>query len=224
MSTPITPLPRYYDLPCCKCLAEGNTRNVCTGTGTTPPSLATWFVVATPAGVLTTPTAVVNISPPHSNWSPLTTPLPSLWVDDNGTGGTVFKQAGVWVYEMQVYVHKDCRIPYIRPPSISGRFLADNSGKLFLNKSTSPPPIAVTTGGSLGYQSPNAGVFTNVPLLLGQLNTIRVEVTNDADQPGPHGRPVGAQSGVNVSASISAGCDANPLVGSGTAGPPPQSA
>lgn len=196
------PLPKYFTVPCCKCLAEGNHIDISTGN-----SNASWFATPPLSSALI---PVVVTLPTHANWATLTFPGPSAsWVDDTGTGGgPIGKQAGLWIYQMQILVQSKCRIPYIKMPSVTGKFRGDNSATISVNGN----PQGATTGGSLGFPLGNEGSFS-ASLIYG-LNTIRVEVKNDGDGP----NRTGQQSGVIVNAFIQANCDASALAPSG---PPP---
>ena len=217
MVPPIRPLPMFTKLHCCKCLVEASVIDISTGfVNTTDPSLTPHWYVTPPGG--TVPVPVVNTALPASAWGSLTAPQPvAKWVDDLGNGNPAAKLPGPWVFEMQIYVpFKECRIPFVRPPSISGAFLADNSAQLMVNGT--PITVAMTTNAPYGFLAANKGVITNAPLHWG-LNSIKVVVTNDST-----GSPLslGTPMGFMFNGLVRQACDSSPNVPS-PSGPPTSS-
>lgn len=112
-------------LKCCNCLGETTTANLSTGA-------VPWTVKVPPSGSVQGTTLASNvawINSPLSTVSPLPQLLPAKWISPVGNPTAV----GVYRYETQFNAQK-CIIP--SEISISGNFLADNTGVLKIDGKT----------------------------------------------------------------------------------------
>jgi len=168
--------PRAVTLPCCRCL-DGKSTSVDVSTGT-----AAWNVAFGSA----TPQPVVPAS--NVSWTPVP---PGKWVGPSGNAAV-----GDYTYTMPFQVPK-CVIPM--QVTISGKFAADNSGKLYIDgnfvKASQGTP-------NYGFLPGSVTPFTWTGVLTPGAHAINMVVTNSS---GP--------TGVVVAATITVTCprDGEPI-------------
>jgi hypothetical protein len=158
----LQPAPRIIRLPCCRCL-DGKRTNVNVSTGTVPWNVAFGNSAAQPAALTS------NVA-----WAPVP---PGHWI---GTGS---ETAGNYTFQMPFQVPR-CVIPM--QVTISGKFAADNSAKLYIEGNLVASSLGTPNYGFLpGSVTP----FTWSGPLVPGAHSIKVVVTNSD---GPTGLVVAA--------------------------------
>ena len=149
---------RVLQVPCCRCL-DGNKQTVSINTGT-----AGW-VVARPN------TTAFSAVIPASNTAWATSLAPAAWVGPAGAPTTL----GDYTYQIAFNVPR-CTIP--GGVSISGRFLADNGAKVYLDGATTPVASSLGTP-TYGFHPGSVTPFTITGIAPGN-HILRVVVNNSS--------------------------------------------
>ncbi|MDP1737130.1 MAG: hypothetical protein Q8L23_06795 [Caulobacter sp.] len=167
---------RVLKVPCCKCV-DGKKLEVVIDTG----RVAGW-TVRKPGSTSAAPVQSAS----NSAWATVSS---ASWVGP----GSSFTTAGTYVYEFKFEVPR-CTIP--AAVSISGRFAADNSGKVSLDNG---PTVASSLGSAnLGFQQANVTPYTITGIGPGP-HTLKVEVYN-----------AGSATGLALSGIITVACPRDP--------------
>ena len=111
----VPPPQKEIRLPCCRCL-DGKSTSVNASTGTAPWNVAFGTSAAQPV-----------VSASNVSWTPVP---PGKWVGPAGSANT-----GAYTFQMPFQV-PNCVIPM--QVTISGKFAADNSGKLYIDRRPRP--------------------------------------------------------------------------------------
>lgn len=169
----VRPPARVIQLPCCRCL-DGKKTTVNASTGAVPWNVAFGNSAAQPAGLAS------NVA-----WTPVP---PGKWI---GSGS---ENEGVYTFQMPFQMPK-CVIPM--QVTISGKFAADNSGKLYIGGNL----VASSQGTpDYGFLPGSVTPFTWSGTLAPGPQSIKVVVTNS-----------GGPTGLVVAATITVTCPRQPL-------------
>ncbi len=178
------PQKRMTVLPCCKCLGESTTANLSTG--------AVAWTASLPGGSVQTPTATAS----NPAWTTMLAPM-AQWISPAGNPTTI----GVYNYQTQ-FDARNCTIP--SDITITGKFLADNSGVLlvdghtvassvgtpnygFLPGSLTSFSYTIPAGSAAGVhtvtlQAHNSGSFTGIVVQLTATRKCSSKVEKDAGE------------------------------------------